>query len=462
VIAFVLAAAVVTGPISGGDKGQAFGAMPAADLSAAAFTEREYFIAGTATAFKPAAPLGVDGAWKIAPDTTAAYKIRLLVRRPADAKTFNGIVVVEWLNVTALAEGAADFMQMHELVERDGYAWVGVGAQAAGINSPRSGLKDWDRTRYGSLVHPGDAYSYDIFTQAADAIRHSKNPDVLEGLTPQKILATGRSQSAFRLVTYVNAVHPIAHPFDGYLIHSRGANASGLAAEGLTRDASDNPVPAGAHIRTDIDVPILDLQTEGDMVALRAHLTHQPPFAHYRRWELAGAAHAETPRWIVEVPPALDMGPGCKDAVNSAPHHAVVKAALAALTQWVRSGKVPAESPAIEIADPSAPDPIARDARGLAKGGIRLPEMDAPTATIDGGANGGAQETAPGAPRNFCFLFGRTKPFDDAALRALYPTHDLFVKKFTDAATALEKQGYFLKPEADAARKAAQDSRVGR
>ena len=32
----------------------------------------------------------------------------------------------------------------------------------------------------------------------------------------------------------------------------------------------------GAHIRTDIDVPVLDLQTEGDMVALRAHLTHQP------------------------------------------------------------------------------------------------------------------------------------------------------------------------------------------
>ena len=28
------------------------------------------------------------------------------------------------------------------------------------------------------------------------------------------------------------------------------------------------------------------------------------------------------------LPPALDMGQGCKDPVNSAPHHAVVKAAL--------------------------------------------------------------------------------------------------------------------------------------
>ena len=74
----------------------------------------------------------------------------------------------------------------------------------------------------------------------------------------------------------------------------------------------DTPIPPGAHIRTDIDVPIFDLQTEGDMVALRAHLTHQPPNPHYRRWEIAGAAHAETPRWVAEVPPALDMGQGCK------------------------------------------------------------------------------------------------------------------------------------------------------
>jgi hypothetical protein len=461
-IPLLIAAAVVTGPVTGGDKGQAFGAMPAADLARAAYTEQEFFIGGTATSFKPVGTLGVDGVWAIAPDTTADYKIRMLVRRPADPKKFNGIVVVEWLNVTALAEGAADFMQMQELIEREGYAWIGIGAQAAGVNSPRSGLRDWDKTRYAPLVHPGDLYSYDIFSQAADAVRHHKTIDVLGGLAIRKMIATGRSQSAFRLVTYINAVHPLTKLFDGYLVHSRGANASGLKADGLTRDNVPNPVPAGARIRTDIDVPILDLQTEGDMLALRAHLTHQPPFAKYRRWEIAGAAHAETPRWVVEVPPALDMGPACKAAVNSAPHHAVVKAALSALTAWVRDGKVPTESPAIELGDPAAPDPIVRDARGLAKGGIRLPELEAPTATIDGGANTGVQETGPGGARNFCFLFGRTTPFDEATMKSLYPTHDAFVKKFTDAANAVEKQGYLLKPEADAARKAAHDSKVGR
>ena len=40
------------------------------------------------------------------------------------------------------------------------------GSEAAG-----KGLKAIDPARYGSLVHPGDGYSYDIFTQVARAVR---------------------------------------------------------------------------------------------------------------------------------------------------------------------------------------------------------------------------------------------------------------------------------------------------
>ena len=225
----------------------------------------------------------------------------------------------------------------------------------------------------------------------------------------------------------------------------------------MTRD-SENPIPAGAHIRTDIDVPVFDLQTEGDMVTLRAHLTHQAPNPHYRRWEIAGGAHAETPRWVAEVPPALDMGQGCKEAVNSAPHHAVVKAGLRALTRWVRDGVVPTQSPAIELGDPAAPDPIVRDKYGNAKGGIRLPEVEAPTATIDGRRN----DVATPGGQNFCFLFGHTIPFDPARLASLYPSHQAFVSQFTKAVDALERAGYLLKPEADQARQAARESHIGR
>jgi hypothetical protein len=448
----------VTPPITGGTHGQAFGALAAADLPAGYF-EEERFFSGTATAYTKSGEWVVDGKWDLKPGTTAPYKVRMLVRRPKDVSRFNGIVVVEWLNVTAQLEGAADYMQMQEELVREGYAWMGVGAQAVGVNAPGTGLKAWDATRYGSLLHPGDAYSYDIYSQAAQALRHPVGDNPLSGLRVTRIIATGRSQSAFRLVTYINAFHPLTHAFDGYFVHSRGSNAAGLTAEALARDA-ENPIPAGAHIRTDIDVPVFDLQTEGDMVALRAHLTHQDPNPHYRRWEIAGGAHAESSRWVVEIPPALDMGQGCKEPFNSAPHHAVVKAGLRALTRWVRDGVVPRQSPSIELGDPAAADPVVRDKFGNAKGGIRLPEVEVPSATIDGRRNDVAQATPGG--QNFCFLFGHTLAFDRATLASLYPSHQAFVDQFTKAVDGLERDGYFLKPEADQARQAAKDSRIGR
>jgi hypothetical protein len=349
-------------------------------------------------------------------------------------------------------------MQMQEELVREGYAWVGIGAQAVGVNAPGTGLKAWDPARYAPLQHPGDGYSYDIFSQAAQAIRRPQGQDPLGGLRITHMIATGRSQSAFRLVTYINAFHPRTRAFDGYFVHSRGANAAGLTADALTADPE--PIPPGAHIRADVGVPVFDLQAEGDIVALRSHLARQAPSEHYRRWEIAGAAHAETPRWVAEEPPPLDRGPGCRAPVNAAPHHAVVKAGLRALTRWVRDGVVPLQSPAIELGDAQADDPVVRDQHGNAKGGIRLPQLEAPVATLDGRRNDVAQ-TAPGG-QNFCFLFGHTVPFDAATLKSLYPSHDAFVERFSRAADALERDGYFLKPEADAARTAAAASGIGR
>ena len=129
--------------------------MPAADVAQSHFAEAEYFYAGRATAFDKDGAWGMDGVWNMKPATTAEYKVRFVVRRPADAARFNGVVIVEWLNVSGLQEGAADYMQMKEEIEREGYAWVGIGAQAAGVNTPRVGLKAWDPERYGALSHPG-------------------------------------------------------------------------------------------------------------------------------------------------------------------------------------------------------------------------------------------------------------------------------------------------------------------
>jgi hypothetical protein len=70
----------------------------------------------------------------VARRATARYKTRLLVYRPSDPKKFNGTVVVEWLNESAGADTAPDWIGDHTELIRQGFAWVGVSAQALGVN----------------------------------------------------------------------------------------------------------------------------------------------------------------------------------------------------------------------------------------------------------------------------------------------------------------------------------------
>ncbi len=61
----------------------------------------------------------------------------------------------------------------------------------------------------------------------------------------------------------------------------------------------------------------------------------------------------------------------------------------------------------------------------------------------------------------FCFLFGRTTPFGDAQIAALYPTHGAFVKKW-DGAVALDvAEGYLLPADAKVLDRVARDSTIG-
>ena len=82
-----------------------------------------------------------------------------------------------------------------EQLER-GYAWVGITTQRVAHEGQPSlaedmpatiGLREWDPERYGSLHHPGDAFSYDIFSQAPGRLRQGSaaGVDMLGGLSPR-------------------------------------------------------------------------------------------------------------------------------------------------------------------------------------------------------------------------------------------------------------------------------------
>src|SRR5262249_2414945 len=225
---------------------------------------------------------------------TASYKTRIIVHRPANPKKFSGTVVVEWLNVSGGVDAAPDWVQGHVELLREGVVWVGVSAQIVGIEGGTTILgmhsqspKVVNPARYGSLHHPGDSFSYDIFSQAGQAIRTPSGPNPLGTPKVRRVIAIGESQSAGRLVSYINAVHPVAHVYDGFLIHSRGGFATVLSQAPQPAIAP----PENAVIRADIDVPVLTLQTETDLTLLSYFVARQDDARHFRLWEVAGTAH---------------------------------------------------------------------------------------------------------------------------------------------------------------------------
>lgn len=260
---------------------------------------------------------------------------------------------------------------------------------------------------------------------------------MLGGLRPRAVLAAGTSQSASWLLTYINAVHPLVEVYDGFQLLSHLGAALPIHA-----GAS---MPASPIVRTDVDVPVLDVQTETEVAVLGTHRNRQDDSPNFRLWEVAGSAHvAEYGRSLTW--PSVPTAPGdpCTERINSAPTFAVGKAATAALARWATAGVAPPSAPRLELVDPSATDPVARDSYGNALGGIRYPHVEVPTARVDGLPNT-APPDDPGQAL-LCLLSGRTIPLSDAQLAELYPRSAVYRARF-EAATGRAVRDGFLLPE---------------
>ena len=464
-------------------------------LSLVGYEESEYFLSGTATSYTSATPLAQNGKWHVSPASTAPYTTRVIVYRPIDPKRFDGTVDVEWLNITGGVDAAAAWLTGHAEEVRAGMAYVGVDAQAGGINGvPGSvataegagGIKQTDPARYGALTHPGDSYSYSIFEQAGEAV-HTSAAKLLGGLKPHRVLAIGESQSAFRLVTYLDAIQPLSPGvYDGYLVYSRGGDGANLSQAPQANVASPNPT----YIRTDLHVPVLLFETEADLMTLGYLTARQSPTHSIREWESAGTAHDDTYGLLYSrqdnlngaadqeafssmLNPPKNPIPGiidCAAPINASSHTYELRAAVAALEQWVRTGNAPPQSPRLAVN--ASKTGFVTDADGNALGGIRTPQVVAPVAKLSGlGQPGSVTASAPGQATSshstvvgsgvLCGIFGTTVPLSAAQLTTLYPTHADFEKKW-DAATATDvHEGYLLEPDARTLDKVAAASKVG-
>lgn len=446
--------------ISGGNGPFVGEAIPASGKSSG-YVEREYVAAGTAKAYKANGPLTPDGRWTFEPDTNAAYRTRILVRRPANAAKFSGTVVVEWLNVSGGVDANPDHASLKEELTRRGHAWVGVSAQLIGVEGgpvlvkapgtedlAGKGLKAIDPARYGSLEHPGDGYSFDIFTQVARALR--EGGPAIGNMKPHRILAVGESQSAIALTTYYNGVEPRTQAFDGFLVHSRASVSLPLVGPGAFADLAGSIGSSTAAIfRTDLDAPVLDLQTEGDVTSvLNSVAVRQPDSKRFRLWEVAGTAHADV-HLLGPIADRID----CGAPINNGPTHVVAKAALRSLNEWVRAGKLPPKAPRLQVTDEENPE-IRRDADGIAQGGVRTPPVDVPVDLLSG---------KPGPnPDLLCILLGSTTPLPAERLAELYRSREAYRQRYDAAANKVIRAGFALEADHTALRAFADPSRITR
>jgi hypothetical protein len=401
------------------------------NLAPFGYTEQEFFISGNAQSFVNSGTLGNDGVWGVSPGETTPYVTRILVRKPADPARFNGTVLMEWLNVSGGVDAEPDWDYQHVELLRAGYAWVGVTAQFLGAGF----LQIFDPARYAAIFHPGDSWSYDIYSQAGMAILHG-NPRPLGQLTPRirALLAEGESQSASRMLTYYNAIQPVAQLYQGFLIHSTGSGARLSQSFAGAGPSGANPVPAPpgvpatptipvpptAFIRGDLSQPVLFLNTETDVAVLGAGFSvhNQPDSNTLRMWEVAGSTHADA--YLLEFAAAdaaksgLPVPPfNCGDPpINVGPETFAVRTAIHELAIWTRVPHLrPATGPRLSVHIVTSPQPAAvidRDpATGNAIGGIRLPQLTVPIETLSGIRPPAAVQGNPN-----CVLFGATDPWD--------------------------------------------------
>jgi hypothetical protein len=421
-----------SGPLASGGVSEP-ACMVEFDLAANGYVEEEFFAAGTAR--------GYDG-----PGDPAPYRTRVLVRRPADPGRFSGVLLVEWLNVSGGFDTDADWAFLHEEIFRAGHAYAAVSAQAIGVvggvarlnlsDQPGPGLVGINPARYGSAAHPGDRYSFDMFRQIGEVLRDAGRTDgaaVLGGLRPAATLAIGESQSAYYLTSFINAVHVQAPVFDGFLVHSRGADAAALTGEPI-----DPPrAAAGVRIRTDHAAPVLVLQAEGDLLPpLACRLARQDDDDKLRWWEMAGTSHADS--YLIGAAVTLM---GCDWRINEGPHKYLAQAALHALVRWVTEGTPPPSAPRIEFTS-EAPATIARDEIGIAIGGVRTPDVDVPVVVLSG-------EGPEGTADKLGWLLGSTTPLAAGYLASRYGDEAGYLRAYTASLDQAIDAGFLLPAHRD-------------
>jgi hypothetical protein len=181
---------------------------------------------------------------------------------------------------------------------------------------------------------------------------------------------------------------------------------------------------------------------------------NQPDSRTLRTWQVAGAPHTTYHNVQYRIPnnarddlPPITFCTGLPagaEPISRIPSRYVFAAAAQHLVRWIRNGTPPPTAPRIRTV-PGTTE-IIRDQYENALGGIRLSQHEVATAT----------NNATG-----CSTYGWHRPFDEATLETLYPSHRAYVQQVIQVTHRNLNAGYILKPDARTTILEAQQSSVG-
>jgi hypothetical protein len=376
---------------------------PTKGLASFKYEMKEYFVSGTANK-KP-------------------YKTRIVVRKPSDNSKFSGLVLAEAMHPS----GAAHMFEFTSTyLMSSGHAAVEI--VTAGLEQ----FVELNKDRYKDLKIDQDQVP-EILAQVGALVKRPSNTGPLAGLTVRKMVMGGTSATAAVLIRYLPGHMVYRTPemktiYDGFM-----------------------PTSNGATIRQ-VDVPLIQIptMTEVSSGTVTARQDGDAAGDQFRVYEFAGMAHVDS-RDSVRFKPDP-----CKTPISLFPLQAYFSVALNHLFDWVDKGKVPPHADRILLDRNSANDGslMALDEQGNAKGGIRNPYVDVPTAKI-GVRNEAAVPpvTNPShwiathganAPAQMCGLSGYQVAFSQDQLKKLYGNKKTYQDRVKRRVEELEKAGWSL------------------
>ena len=407
----------VTGPVATGDENEIYGAaeVPGAAFSTPlapfGYVEDEYFVTGTADAYRHA-----DGEARPF-KSDLPYTTRIVVRRPADPERFSGVVHLEPFHPTGGVTFSWATLSEYAMARGDVYVAAALGdANEGWSGSPQypdidfpvgqhEVTKWFDPKRYAALSWPEEeGIRFDVLGDIGLLLRGDSPDNPLAGLVVDALLMSGWSYTGSIQRTFINegfhdrARLPDGGPaFDGYLL----GVSSQWNEPGYLPLHNEEPYVNVGDRRRDLkptDAKVIQFLTESEV---ELNLDRRPEAADsdaaiggHRAYEMAGVIHVaslvDPNANYTELPNLTQLARkgysekllpndpvfACPLPQSDLPMGAFVRGAVDNLRQWVLENRAPPR------AEPLAweGDELERDAVGNVVGGIRPAELEVPLA----------------------------------------------------------------------------------